>query len=47
MVKMIPAKEKKLRPSYASSGQAEEALNIFRRLNPREIDHNFVISNNS
>lgn len=38
--------EKKLRPSYASIGQAEEALNIFKRINPKKIDADFVVSNN-
>ena len=46
MEKEINNKEnKQLRPPYASSGQADLALDIFRRLVPKKIDLDFIVNN--
>lgn len=37
--------EKKLRPPYPSTGQADEILDIFRRVSPKVIDSKFVSEN--
>jgi hypothetical protein len=39
-------KEKMMKPPYTSTGQAEEVLNIFRRISPKKIDSRFIIENN-
>ena len=33
-------------PPYPSTGQAEEVLNLFRRINPKKIDSKFIVENN-
>lgn len=35
-------KEMKLKPPYATSGQAEGILNLFKRMIPKKIDSKFV-----
>jgi hypothetical protein len=35
----------KSKPPYPSTGQAEEILDIFRRISPKRIDSKFVIEN--
>lgn len=38
--------EKKLRPPYATSGPADETINLLRRVTPKKIDSKFVVDNN-
>ena len=42
----IEKEEISLRPPYASSGQADGAIDIFRRIAPKKIDKKFVVDNN-
>lgn len=37
--------EKKLRPPYASSGQADQTIELLRRITPKKIDSKFVVDN--
>ncbi|MFH1431380.1 MAG: hypothetical protein ABIG37_02840, partial [Nanoarchaeota archaeon] len=38
--------ETKLKLPYASSGQVDLALDIFRRISPKKINSKFVVDNN-
>ena len=37
--------KKQLRPPYASSGQADAILDLFKRISPKKIDSKFVTEN--